>query len=298
MSNFTKAMASILEIVLKEKEYLEKNPKALAKVMYEYDDIHYSSRFHKNENKHDWDNPKYAVIELEEKTDAKYAALVYDAWCASLEDNSEEASHELESKPNKTMDEIVTMSMSPEYKYSSIYPDRRSVLNHYLCVIGTGIKWNKDGFLSDAGPDGNDMVQFKGYQSEVLPESIVNQFYWLEDKDIVKYREVRKQKTLERIAKEKAEDEKMKLLMETLKKKVEGNEKLANLFPSLTVPADHPFYPISEKYSNITTIPDNAHESYVEASKEICEKILANPKEDERNKSMARDLLVKLLNRK
>lgn len=298
MSNFTKAMASILELVLKEKSYLEKNPKALAKVMYEYDDIHYSSRLHKNENKHDWENPKYAVIDLEEKTDKEYAALVYDAWCASLEDYSDDNSHELESKPNKTMDEIVTMSMSPDYKYGSIYPDRRSVLNHYLCVIGTGIKWNKDGFLSDAGPDGTDMVQFKGYQHEKLPESILSQCYWLADSDIVKYRELRNQKKLERIAKEKAEDEKMKTLMETLKKKVPGNKKLSDLFPSFSIPEDHPFYPISDNYSNICTMPANAHESYVEASKEICEKILSNPKEDEKNKAMARDLLVKLLGRK
>lgn len=308
---FTSAMKKVLKIVIKEKDYLEKNPKVLAKLMAEYDDIHYASRFHKNEKMHDWDNPKYAVIDLEEVTTKSYAHLIYDAWTANCDKEEAEEGHELEYKPNKTMDEYVEMCTSPKYIYHSIFPNRKQVLNHFLCTIGTGIKWNKDGFLADTGPSGEDMTKYKGFSKIDFPEHIKVQCTWLENEEINLYRKVRSDKDQERKRKEKEQMDKMleqmnkvkeilksKVLddspeLDKIKKVSEELDRMENVFK---VPDDHPFYPICD-YSPITHFPENAHISYLKAGKEICESILSNPKESASNKKQATNILKDLAKR-
>jgi hypothetical protein len=63
LTKFQLYINDILNIVVKNKKYLEKNPKVLAWLMNEHDQIHYSSRYHENENMHDWINPKYAILD-------------------------------------------------------------------------------------------------------------------------------------------------------------------------------------------------------------------------------------------
>lgn len=286
MSNiFKKAMDDILELVVKHKSFLEKNPKQLALLMNDYDEIHYASRFHKNKDLHDWDNLKYAVIDLEEVVSKKYANLVYDAWAANIEDE-ESSGHELEYKPNKTMDDFINMCLDPKYKYKSIYPNRKSVLNHLLCVIGNGYDWNKKGFLTKShGPSGTEMETFWGFKKEKIAENIEKECYWLKNKEINEYRKIYlKSKS----KKDKFPDlEKLEWILSKLDpkyaKKIEQEKKEQEAAP---------FYPLCD-YSKIWTMPKNAHASYKEAAYEICTTILTDPKESKENKDMAKKIKKK-----
>lgn len=299
MSAFTTAMKKVLKIVLKEKTYLEQNPKVLAKLMAEYNEIHYASRFHEDERKHDWDNLKYPVIELESQTTPEYAHLVYDAWCAGISREEYDAEAEakktkkfkaMEAKINKTMDDHVAICTSKEYRYNSLYPDRRQVLSHYLCTIGNGIDWNKDGFLTNMGPSGQDMMIYHNYREVEVPEKLLKQWTWLENEEIVKYRDKMNKVHKAAQAKRKKEEKAQDALMAKLKKMKD----LAGIVKDFVIPADYPYYPMSEQYSNLCLIPDNAHESYKAAAIEVCEDILKNKKEEANNVKIATKMLKKL----
>lgn len=281
-------MDDILELVVKHKSFLEKNPKQLALLMKDYDEIHYASRCHEDESLHDWDNLKYSVIDLEEVVSKKYAHLVYDAWCANIEDE-ESSGHELEYKPNKTMDDYFAMCLDPEYRYKLIYPNRRAVLNHILCCIGNGYDWNKKGYITKShGPSGTEMETFWNFKKEKLDSKITKECYWLKDKEIIKYRKIyldKKQswKKEKYIDLDKLDKILAKLDPEYAKKEQERKEQEKKEQETA------PFYPLCD-YSKIWTMPKNAHSSYKKAAKEICELILSNEKETKENKAMAKKI--------
>ena len=105
------------------------------------------------------DNPKYK-LEMVEPIDDDIDELIYDAWGMHDPDNISwknfsnivlkgKVLTELEKKsikPNKTFDEWVEIKLHPEYKYEGLYPDRKSIIDFMLFVIGTGYGY-ENGYL-------------------------------------------------------------------------------------------------------------------------------------------------------
>ena len=311
MSKFTDNMTQVLQLTIKHKSYLEKNPKHLALLMKEYDELHYSSRYHDDENIHDWNNLKYAVIDLEDVVDPEYASMVYDAWASTRiddDDGTPESWHPLERKTNKTMDEIVEMCLDPKYRYNSIFPNKKAVLSHYLCTLGSGLCWNKNGFIGEKSPSGESSEMFDFYWEETLPFFLQEELTWLNDEEINKCKQRKKKAISDEKKKREDEREKHKQEMEKaineitdllkgddLAKFKEGmkNKAQERIEAELTAP----YYPIHEEYALICHIPENAHPSYVTAAIEVCNDILQGEKESEENKKVATKLLKKLQKR-
>lgn len=285
---FTAAMTKILKIVVKHHKFLKNHPLVLAKIMKEYDDLHNASRHHPNENWHDWNNLKYAVIDLEEnpKITPEYANLVYDAWASTISGEEDlEEKHPLENKLNKTMDEIVTMCLDPNYRYNCLFPNRRKVLDYYLCCIGTGYGWSQDGFIGPQnGPSGSDMNQFVNYQTATIPEKILQEFTWLSNPDIIQGKDLMLQSQKAHFAKKQADRERLKLVEQELLKYDSQYAKEMNQ------EKNSPFYPLCE-YSLLCNIPKNAHPSYLSAAKEVCLEIISSEQESSSNKKIAQKVL-------
>lgn len=290
---FTKAMKKILQLVIKHQKYLVVNPPQLAKLMEEYDTLHYASRHHPNEKWHDWENLKYAVIDLKEVVSPLYADLVYDAWSSCIR-NEESSGHLLEDKPNKVMEDYLEMCLDPNYRYNSLYPNRQFVLDHYLCSYG--YIWSANGYLKSRqsfGPSGHDLEQFKGSKTCPLPTEIQKSISWMDNEDIIlgkklyeqariasRNKESKLSKTLDEMDKFFAKHDPKKYAADQKKKQQEIDE--------------HPYNLISKEYSAIWNIPDNAHESYKLAAREVCEGILSRPKEHKENKTLAKQILKRL----
>lgn len=290
---FTQGMKKILKLVVKHQNYLVKNPPQLAKLMAEYDLLHYASRHHDNENLHDWENLKYAVMDLEELVSPFYAGLVYDAWASIIRDE-ESTNHPLEDKPNKTMDDYVSMCLDPKYRYNSLYPNRQFVLDRYLC--GSGQVWSAQGFLKSRhsiGPCENDLEQFKGYKTCELPANIQKSITWLNNEEINECKN-RVEKAYE---KKEKEDKKLSKSLDEIE------EYLASLNPEKHKKEqlkkqkeidEHPYTCISKEYSAIWTMPENAHQSFKDGAREVCEGILTRPKEAKSNHKIAKQILQRL----
>jgi hypothetical protein len=295
MSNpFTKAMTKILQLVVKHQNYLINNPPQLAKLMKEYDLLHYASRHHDNENLHDWENLKYAVIDLEEVVSPFYASLVYDAWASIIRDE-ESSGHPLEDKPNKTMDDYFKMCLDPKYRYHSLYPNRQFVLNHYLCGY---FLWNAQGYLKsrrDVGPCENDLEQFKGSQTCKLPANIQKSLTWLTNKEI----NLCKKRYHQAQVKHRQENDKLETSLKEIEKflkKADPKKYQTDQLKKQKAIDEHPYSLISKEYSAIYSIPDNAHPSFKAAAIEVCEGILTRPKEHKANKTIAKQILKRLKN--
>jgi len=113
------------------------------------------------------DNPKYK-IEMCNPQNEEIENLIYDAWAMHVrEGEGNMKSHptatqfmntilggrkltELEQKQlkkNKTFDDWVEIMTDDNYRYKSLFPNRKSVASHLLCTIGGGYGWNRDGFI-------------------------------------------------------------------------------------------------------------------------------------------------------
>lgn len=172
--NVEKMRDKVLDIVTENFEYFKENPKHLAWAMMNYELLHRVGRRYFDDCQ---DNPKYPVIELGEKIDKdprysnaskiKNSDLIYDAWAVTVSNNDEfpdiNPELPLEAKPNKTMEEWISLFTDKKYEYNNMFPDAWSVKNYLLCVIGTGYGWNENGFLTKTGPSGVDEVIFAGY---------------------------------------------------------------------------------------------------------------------------------------
>lgn len=112
------------------------------------------------------ENPKYK-IEMCNPQNEEIENLIYDAWAMHVREREDKMSHptatqfmntilgsrkltELEQKQlkkNKTFDDWVEIMTDDNYRYKSLFPDRKSVASHLLCTIGGGYGWNRDGFI-------------------------------------------------------------------------------------------------------------------------------------------------------
>jgi hypothetical protein len=288
-SPYVQAMMDILELTLEYKKHFLDHPKNLAWFMWKFSEIHYASRHDKREEFQDHENPKYTLGDFFEakKANLKYVDYVYDAWCASIhtDDNFIRGDKLLpeEGKLNKTMDEWITLKLNPAYRFHSIYPDKKRVLDHMLCTIGNGYGWNKSGFICEDGPNGTDLGIFFGYDGKDIVRNLPQRLKeaamkFLNNNDICigvsLMQEVLEQERIEREGMEKVFKFK--------------ESKFGGIFNSKPE-----YYPMSDKYSLMCTMPNNAHSSYVEAGLKISHEILGNPKESDINRKIAKNFISK-----
>ena len=303
----------ILNLIKDNQTYLtqKKNLPQLAKLGYMYNTLWYGGRcasydgviekkVYTEDGGETWegeqcdDNPKYK-IEMCEPKNEKIENYIYDAWGMHVENGygpGWEEFHQVmtlgkplselelkELKPNKTFDEWVEILTDPNYKYSSIYPDRRSVANYLLCVIGNGYGFKNGFIIHEAGGADQDSTDYGDWHNAKFRDdiqSIVDTI--MADPEVEKVLKHIDVKSSEYKA-EKLAQEAEKLAQEiksfgmTYKEflKSDGYKKLFG-----RVETKFEYYPISS-YSKIKMINKNSDPSYIKAGIEICEDILANP---------------------
>jgi hypothetical protein len=231
------------------------------------------------------ENPKYK-IEMCEPQSEEIDNYIYDAWgmhvsndyspgwtefCEIITNGRELSDIETKTlKQNKTFDEWVEIMTSPDYKYSSMFPDRRSVANHLLCVIGNGYGFKKGFVIKEASGADQDTTDYGDWMNAKFHKDIQKMV-----DNIMSDPEVKK--VLTHVEKKKSEYEEEQLKKERKAfdgmtydefMKIKNNTRIRKTI--------HEYYPISE-YSIITKINNNSHPSYIQAGIEVCEDLLANP---------------------
>lgn len=198
----------ILAIVEKYQDVLCKNRPALAYIMARWQNMFYAGRIcfgyrgclNIAELGQCENNPKY---EFEDMFDEDNEDVIYDAWACdptyplefrermewvrgeryqmSESDFTELGKMEtggefmdLLNKKNKTMDDWYNLLGDPRYTYHSLYTTKQAIDDHLLCTIGNGYDWNKDGYLCNNGPSGEDESDYGMYvcMKGNFPESI------------------------------------------------------------------------------------------------------------------------------
>lgn len=283
-------------------------------------------------------NPKYKIEECD-PINEEIEDFIYDAWGMhvtngdKLEDvidfikfsnlirNGREytAHDKLSIKPNKTFDEWVEVLTHNEYRYRSIFPDRRSVSNYLMCVIGTGFGFNKDGFIireaSGADQDSSIYGQWENAKfREDINKVVENILNTPEVKEVLnseaKYRKGLIQKKIDDEQKTykfyykmlkgwgKYSDEEGALTFDEIYDRLEKCKEWATFKAEKKGEKEKKYkeyYPISN-YSIIDKVykSDNAHQSYINEGINICNRILENKeKEREQNVQFAKKYLKK-----
>lgn len=280
------------------------------------------------------DNPKYK-IEMCDPINDDIENLIYDAWGMHISRDDEKLSFdefikiikegkeltELEKKElkvNKTFDEWVEIKTDPNYRYKSLYPNRKSVASHLLCTIGNGYGWNKDGFIiEEASGADQDKALYGDWMNAKFSTEIEAEVYRVLNIPEVKLtvdtvkdyfdENNRKKKEKEKISNSDIID----VLRDTFKDKPELLSKISDDMDISEIvdiisefkgrPRRTPngekyvqYYPISRS-SDIYALGDaetqkrigieKFDQSYIDAAKEICEDIL-NHKEQERKENV------------
>lgn len=232
------------------------------------------------------DNPKYK-IEMCDPESEEIENYIYDAWGMHVSDGYGPGLEEFFQtmtvgkplsrldlkllKPNKTFDEWVEIKTDPDYQYAHMYPDRRSVADHLLCVIGNGYGFKNGFVIEEASGADQDTTDYGDWQNAKFREDIqeiVNTI--MADPDIEK---VLRHITVknEEYTKEKLEKEIKSFGMpyrEFLK-----SDRFKKLFGKTEKKKE--YYPICN-YSIITMIDEKSDPSYIKAGIEICEDLLEN----------------------
>ena len=311
----------ILNTIKDNQEYLtqKENLPQLAKLGYMYNALWYGGRMASydgvipriqmdGEEYHQCDdNPKYKIEMCDPEND-EIENYIYDAWGMHVSNDPGPGWSEFHRivtegeeldpfaakmlKADKTFDEWVEVLTDPGYRYSSMYPDRRSVADHLLCVIGNGYGF-KNGFViheaSGADQDVTDYGDWKNARFRPDIQAVVDAIVAdPEVKTVMEHVDVR----VEQYKKEEMEREMKAFGMpyEEWLKTEEGRE-IAG-----AVSAEYkPYYPISN-YSIITMIDEKSDQSYIKAAIEICEEIFVHEKEENvrpENVEFARKFLAK-----
>jgi len=330
----------ILNAIKKHQDCLVKqeNLPQLAKLGYMYNTLWYIGRFawgfngKIQEGGHCEDNPKYKIEMCEPKTE-EAEDLIYDAWGMHVEnevnkETFEEFSEIIKNgrsysdfekklrKKNKTFDEWVEVLTNENYKYSSLYPNRISVADHLLCVIGNGYDVNEDGYIVNSS-GGNEFGEWENAEFEIqeiqdmvdriisYPEvketfDVLQSFLKKEEKKkIKKSREDNKELIeiiKESLSKDETTDEQRSFLEEMLDKYEGGSDKTVRR--RIKEEREYSsYYPIC-KYSLIYKHNDPERKVTLEPSAvdecvNICKDILHNKdKEDESNVEFAKKFLA------
>ncbi|RLI47033.1 hypothetical protein DRO61_08500 [Candidatus Bathyarchaeota archaeon] len=157
---------SVLKTIKSNWTYLKENPKHLAWCMMHFSLIHSVGRqMGECDN-----NPKYDLEWLEEwcEENSNDGNLLYDSWGVTVANGYEFPDLARNNVPksekiNKTMEDWVDICTHEDYRYNSLFTDKKRVVDHYLCVNGTGIGWNKDGYLDDVSSCDTPNSAFYGY---------------------------------------------------------------------------------------------------------------------------------------
>jgi hypothetical protein len=308
------------------------------RICWGYDGILLDPKLKKNDNEDDEDNiyhytscednPKYKIEDCDPIND-EIENLIYDAWGMHVSNDLNTPTYdefikklkegrELSDldkkmlKTNKTIDEWVEILTDKRYRYHSIYPNRRSVLNHLLCSIGNGYGLSKDGFVySEASGADQDEASYGDWENAKFREDIEK-----EVNRLLQFPELKATlntaNKYETGIKKKREDEEKSWTkfadiddeeIQKLLSKIRGDRETRERETYST------YYPISSS-SIIFKIADEESQkregirkidpSYINAAIEICKDILAHKKEEEskpfdsKNVEMAEEILGKL----
>lgn len=328
--NFEKKIINpILTLIKNNQDYLcqPENLPQLAKLGYIYNSLWYAGRCcwgyegilkTKKGGYVCEENPKYK-IEMCQPNCQKHDELIYDAWGMHILENqlppswaefskivlgdTEYSDFEIRlRKPNKTFDEWVETLTNKQYRYSSIYPNRRAVANHLLCVIGNGYGFKNGVVVELASGADQDKDIYGFWEKAIFSPKIAKKIEKLMADPIVAQTLDAAKAHIEATRKKRKEEEQKSMPSEILRKALVGKEiiteqesfkltfeKMLDLLKPLLKndteiksnigqPVDvFTYYPISE-YSIITQFDETTHPSYIVAGKEICEEILKNRK--------------------
>ena len=312
----------ILNAIVKNLDYLTQpgNLGQLAKLGFIYEKLWYAGRYsfgYEGKIKSGYEcenNPKYKLEMCDVGTEEQYD-LVYDAWGMHISEGWEipesfegfrdlilngKTYSELELKmlkPQKTLDEWVEIKTDPEYRYKSLYPNRKSVINNLLCTIGTGYGYSKGFIIEQAsGADQDRTLYGKWENAELEPgiQKMVDKV--LEDLEVELVIETRRQGYLEYQEKEKQKrGQEHRDLIEQIKSAqsdstlndyddleglIEAIRNRRNSDPSVKKEEEYRnYYPICE-YSNITKLNKDSDPSYILGAIEICRDILDHIEEE------------------
>lgn len=298
----------LLEVISVNLDYLTQpeNIPALGKLGHIYNRLWYAGRFAygyegrlRKDNQCD-ENPKYKLEVCDVGTPEQYD-LVYDAWGMHITieekiplnfDNFKnliingKTITELDKKMgklNKTLDDWVEIKTDKNYRYKSLYPNRKSVVDQLLCTIGNGYGY-KNGFVfkEASGADMN-MELYFNWENATFPKHIQEVVdFILKDKEVKEVLDFEHAETI--LFYEKREKDKKDSLVKALVKsgKIQNEAELfiKKLFSSkdYIIPDTNkykPYYPICE-YSIITMFDENTEASYIKAAIEVCKDILEN----------------------
>ena len=325
----------ILSAIEKHQDFLCKpeNLPQLAKLGFMFEKLWYAGRvaygYHGIVKKRGYsceNNPKYELGDTINYNSEENENLIYDAWGMHVSNDGNEMTYdeirdlvlkgkplsEFEikfRKPNKTFDEWVEVLSDKQFKYSRMYPDRRSVADHLLCTIGNGYGYSKKTGMVFEEASGADQDK-DGYgdweNSKFIPEiqEIVDKVLAFDMTKIALDAESAYVK--ESVAKRKAEQfaEQMKfhklflpIINEALLKKGKEpitlespkykeiydkyieesfDEEMSKVRGSKKEKQSYEYYPICN-YSIITMLDENTHPSYIKAGIDICNDIIAFP---------------------
>ena len=273
-------------------------------------------------------NPKYELGDTIKYLNRKIEDLVYDAWGMHVSNDPNHLTFEeiknliLNGKelsdfekrlrtPNKTFDEWVAVLTDPQYQYSQLYPDRRSVADHLLCTIGNGYGYSKETgmvFVEASGADQDQDIYGEWENAKFSPEifAMVEKVLSTPELKLAIDAELEAVKQWEEERRKKDREEQMswyKMLLPLIneKRKEAGkpevtiddplldeikkkyvNELLKGNIAKRSEKTIYEYYPISN-YSIITMFNKNTHPSYIKAGLEICEDIIANPPKDKKD---------------
>lgn len=316
----------ILKAIKDNQVYLTQpeNLPQLAKLGYMYNSLWYGGRHasyegvidkkkYEEEGEEPWygeqcdDNPKYKIEDCEPENET-IKNYIYDAWGMHVSNGFRPGWNEFKQtvidgvplsplgvkliKQNKTFDEWVEILTDPEYGYSSIFPDRRRVADHLLCVIGNGYGYKNGFVISEASGADQDEAEYGDWKNAKFPphiQEIVDEI--MNDAEVEKVLTfIEGEKEAQRL-KEEAEDIKnwgmpyREFLKSPEYEKIFGKRKKEY----------NPYYPICN-YSVITMFDENTDPSYIQAGIEICEEILAHEEEESKrpeNIKFAKEFLAK-----
>ncbi|MBI4144438.1 hypothetical protein HY486_04275 [Candidatus Woesearchaeota archaeon] len=303
MSVFEESRKKVLATAVENMEYFRNNPAHLAWVMMYYGALHRIDKNHPN--------PNDAILEVMKTLSEQDGNLLCDAFGVTVSNECEfpdtNPNIPLESKPNKTMKQWITLLTNPQYRFSTLYPDEFAVKNGLLCMIGTGYGWNKQGFIAILGTSGTDEVVFSGYtRSEATIDARVKQPVL----EAISHKSIRKKvkglmtqayETAERINTgqdwfDSAFPDVKKIMQDMTKIGVTGKELLEQNDSRFSVPKgveQKRKYSQLSVFSNLVIMPANAHNSYVKTGIGIAKEISADTEQNEQSRQLAGEFLNK-----
>jgi len=354
-----KVINPILECIRDNQEYLTQieNLPQLAKLGYMYNTLWYDGRIcwgssgilrggaktidEDGEETNYWDcedNPKYK-IEMCNPHNDEIENLIYDAWGMHVMDS--EGKNHIDSKEfinlikngktltdiekkmlklNKTFDEWVEIKTDPNYRYKSLYPNRKSVADHLLCTIGNGYGWNKDGFIiEEASGADQDKALYGDWQNAKFGPQIqpmVNAILSMPQvartidaakefiQDLKKKREEEEKKRWGKFADIFDDDVEIAKILKDFRNKGKKLD-MDNIEDEDEKEPYHPYYPISSSSDIYAILSDEKRvrqgiekfdQSYIDAAIEICQDIISHQKEESKrpeNIEFAKKLLFK-----